>query len=186
MQAAVTVAFRLLDIIFDLHDMYVILRHQAVTDQIYILDIGTDYAHSGDIVNIVARCAECQIKILFLKLSQNAFRRFQPRINVMDRAAQFAVFKLILYDLKARGRRAHRCVVHAQDRINRLGKLLLHIRDMLHVIIDHAAHQHQTVFLRYIRCFFCIFHLHRSLILLLLFLILYKCLSLYHNKKPRF
>lgn len=64
-QAAVTVAFRLLDIIFDLHDMYVILRHQAVTDQIYILDIGTDYAHSGDIVNIVARCAECQIKILF-------------------------------------------------------------------------------------------------------------------------
>lgn len=65
MQAAVTVAFRLLDIIFDLHDMYVILRHQAVTDQIYILDIGTDYAHSGDIVNIVARCAECQIKVLF-------------------------------------------------------------------------------------------------------------------------
>ena len=84
-----------------------ILRHQAVTDQIYILDIGTDYAHSGDIVNIVARCAECQIKILFLKLSQNAFRRFQPRVDVMDRAAQFAVFKLILYDLKARGRRAH-------------------------------------------------------------------------------
>ena len=180
--------------------MYVILRHQAVTDQIYILDIGTDYAHSGDIVNIVARCAECQIKVLFLKLSQNAFRRFQPRIDVMDRAAQFAVFELVLYDLKPRGRRAHRRIVHAQDRINRLGKLLLHIRDMLHVIIDHAAHQHQTVFLRCIHhpVFLCVFHLHRSRILFLLHVILlynclflphiiiYNCLFLYHNKKPRF
>ena len=109
-----------------------------------------------------------------------------PQMPLRDRAAQFAVFELVLYDLKPRGRRTHRRIVHAQDRINRLGKLLLHIRDMLHVIIDHAAHQHQTVFLRCIRCFFCIFHLHRSLILLLLFLILYKCLSLYHNKKPRF
>ena len=71
MKTPVTIWLWFLDIIFDLHDIDIILRHDTVTDQIDILDIGTHNPDPGNIVDIVAGGTECQVKIFFLEFSQN-------------------------------------------------------------------------------------------------------------------
>ena len=62
MKTPVTIWLWLLDIIFDLHDIDIILRHDTVTDQIDILDIRAHDTHSRNVKNVVAGAAKGQIQ----------------------------------------------------------------------------------------------------------------------------
>ena len=64
---------------------------------------------------------------------------------MMNRAAQFSVLKLVLYDLKPCHSRRHRRVVHPQNRIYRLRELIRHICDMLHIVIHRSTKRYQFV-----------------------------------------
>ena len=87
-QAAVAVGLGLTDVIHLLHQLDVLLAGDEVGQTIDVVDVIADDAHAGDVLKVLLGGLHRQRQALALQLGQNAPRRFQAAVDMMNRVAR--------------------------------------------------------------------------------------------------